>query len=288
MPIALRTPNGVSSGTGLAQGSAPCAVPSGAQNGDYLVFFLTWDSAATVTVPSGLGSLGAVDQSSGYHQGAYGRLRQAADPNSYTFNFSLTADYCVACAAFTGVNQSTPTDGNSQNSGTASHNITVLSMTASGTGDMMVCGYGQNANLSSGSPISPANGQSALAQLTPNGLVALTVADELLAASGATGNRVGNSPSSTLPWTALGVLLFSADGVGPSTGLPVFWQKIKKWRRRYLPKTFWGGGKRGGDGGIVPDSGLLAMLATALVIEKLVASGTATERAIASGSIYQG
>ena len=289
MPIALRTPNGVSQGTGLAQSSAPIGVPSGAQTGDLLLFFLSWDSAATVTVPSGLGTIAEVDPSSGYHQAAYSRLRQSGDPSSYTFNFSLVADYCVMCAAFTGVSSSTPVDASSTNSGGVSASITVLSMNALGTGDMMVAGYGANRNLSAVGTITPAYGQTALAAMIPNGGVALTVADELLSASGATGNRVGTTPAPS-NWTGIGVLLSSADGVGLGPSFPpgFGWSFKKKWRKRYLPKTFWGGGKRGGDGGIVPDSGLLAMIATALVIEHAVASGIVVEHATASGQIFQG
>jgi hypothetical protein len=285
MPI---TPVGSYTDAGVMANTANLNFPAGTMNGDLALWMLCWDTAATVSIGGGPTNQGQHDFNN-VHTVAFTKIKQPGDPAGYTLTFSLVADYVQVGTAYRGVNQLTPLDGSP---GATDHqtttNITMSSLSASGTGDMLVCMWAQNTAGGGGAAITADGAMTAEGSASQSGSnIIMTTADQLLAASGATGTRTGTS-NRINDSTAYGLLLSSADGEGPG-GFTTAMADIRKKRRRrrYLSKWF-SGGKHQTYGGPPPASALLAMIASALVQERASGSALVIEEYTASAGTFQG
>ena len=107
MSIAFRS---ATSGSGSAA-SIVVTKPSGVVSGDVLITMIQTNGAPTITPPSGWSLVIEQDRNSGVAHGyIYRKVAGGSEPADYTFSLSASGAFAWGCAAYTGVDNTTPVD----------------------------------------------------------------------------------------------------------------------------------------------------------------------------------
>lgn len=211
-------------------GTLTCNKPAGVVSGDVLVAIIGyWNSAAPITPPSGwtLGDSGA----NGGNAGAwYWKVAGGSEPSTYGWTFGGSVDEShVVLAAYTGVDNTTPVDVSSKKTdSTGDGGLVATGVTMTGAGTLLFLA-GSNAGYVISAPMAPPSGMTERAQVFGVEYGAAYLADQEVAAAGATGNKTATAESGTNtgPYTTFLVALkVSAGGGGGGAK-----------RRRIHPRT---------------------------------------------------
>ena len=190
--IALRGVSTAISATGAKIKELTITTPAGVQTGDVMLAAITVRSAAKITVPAGWTSVRATVTGSDLRQATYVSVVGATIPASAKFTLSAKSVVAGVIAAYSGVNTTTPVDTSGAKKNTSSTSITAPSVTSTVPGSKLVGVFGTAINAT----VTPAAGMVEQADIkTGSGpkKVAVELADETLAAAGATGTRVATA-----------------------------------------------------------------------------------------------
>lgn len=217
MGAAYRSSNYVAYGT---RTNATVTAPAGVQNGDVILLFFLIGAGTppTPTPPSGFTALSGFPvtvSSGGFSVKNYCWYKVAnGEPGSYTVSHSSASSEAYVVAVSGGGTGSAPAA--TTNSGTKTTTTALSITTAAANAFVMFASqdWGDTANA-----LSPPSGSTPTftTRLNENGTGILFVADGVLAAAGATGNKsiTNNSANSTAsPWTGYLIKVESASGGG--------------------------------------------------------------------------
>ena len=190
--IALRGVSTAISATGAKVKALTITTPSGVETGDVMLAAITVRSAAKITVPAGWTPVRATVTGSDLRQATYVSVGGATIPASAKFTLSAKSVVAGVVAAYSGVNTTTPVDTSGAKKNTSSTSITAPSVTSAVPGSVLVGAFGTAINAT----VTPATGMVEQADIkTGSGpkKVAVELADETLAAAGATGTRIATA-----------------------------------------------------------------------------------------------
>ena len=190
--IALRGVSTAMSATGAKIKALTITTPAGVQTGDVMLAAITVRSAAKITEPAGWTPVRATVTGSDLRQATYVSVVGATIPASAKFTLSAKSVVAGVIAAYSGVNTTTPVDTSGAKKNTSSTSITAPSVTSTVPGSKLVGVFGTAINAT----VTPAAGMVEQADIkTGSGpkKVAVELADETLAAAGATGTRVATA-----------------------------------------------------------------------------------------------
>ena len=220
-----------------ASSSVTVAKPTGVTSGDVLVAAVTArvDAGSALTQPSGW-TLVRRDDCSGPErtvlaQALFYKVATGSEPSSYAFSFPVSTGAAGSVLAYAGVNTATPVDGSS---GRYSRNTVFThgpSVTPSGEGRRLVASFAhsgaQNVTPPSGST------QRAVSMVSATPTATMTVVDEALASSAASGNKVAKA-STPQACNVGGMVLLTPSGA-TSTNPPPPASASRRLPLRLLP-----------------------------------------------------
>lgn len=170
-------------------------VPTGTIDGDVLVMGVSARgnlAGSAVTTPSGWTLRGTPIQTGNgvADQSLYMFTRVASsEPASYTVTVGSTTRIMAAMLAYSGVDNTTPFDVASGNSGASSASAVAPTLSAAATGEMLVEFFASVSNSTWTAP----TGSTERVDISVGSVTSFEAADELLSASGATGTRTATS-----------------------------------------------------------------------------------------------
>jgi hypothetical protein len=195
--IALRGVSTATSATGTKAKTLTIATPAGVQAGDVMIAAITVRSSATVTPPAGWTPVRQSVSGGDLRQATYVSVAAAPVPASAGFVLKTKSVVAGAIAAYSGVDTTTPVETSGAKINLSSTSITAPSVTSTIPGSMLVGVFGTAINAT----VTPATGMVEQADIrTGSGpkKVAAELADETLAAAGATGTRVATASAAAV------------------------------------------------------------------------------------------
>lgn len=205
----------------VSAASIAVSVPSRTVAGDVMIAAVTTRNAATITAPAGWTAVGGLNTSSGstMRSAVYYRVVTGAEPASYTFTLSSSGRAVGIIAAYRGVDTANPIDVAGGQANSSASTITAPSVTASVSGGTLVALF----SIATGTTISAPAGMNLRGSDTSGAAsgIAMGLADQYLAASGATGTRGASAGSSAVNVGQLLVLRPAS-----TVAAPVAWYKL--------------------------------------------------------------
>lgn len=110
---------------GATAANVTCAVPTGTQDNDILLFFLSKDATGAVTDVAGTWNVLTNETSDTFHMYVAWK-RASSEPANYTFNFASTWRDCVMLAYSGAITSETPTDPDVPAAATHAANVNSL------------------------------------------------------------------------------------------------------------------------------------------------------------------
>jgi hypothetical protein len=188
---------GATSATNTANGATVTVPrPLGAQVGHLLVAqvaFHTRNFSGTITAPSGWTTVRVDDDAGNTMQATFWKVAGSSEPSSYTFTNTTgdtTRTGAGGIAAYSGVDTTSPIDAHGAT--TYPGNVTALtapSLTTSVAGARLLTLVAQRSD----GPITPSSGMAERLEVSASNQNVLELADQALAAAGATGTRTATS-----------------------------------------------------------------------------------------------
>ena len=155
--------------------------PTGTQTGDLLlVFVVAYDNGGFITGPAGWTRLYQHENVSGMRAAGFWRFVAAGEPANHTFSWGTTAAGSATMVVYRGANPADPVDAFSTIDAPSAAAVQLPSVTASVPRTRLVLGIVAKSSAGFSAPAS-----STVRVTNPTG----SVADEVLAASGASGPR---------------------------------------------------------------------------------------------------
>ena len=195
--IALRGVSTATSATGTKAKTLTIATPAGVQAGDVMIAAITVRSSSTVAPPAGWTPVRQSVSGGDLRQGTYVTVAAAPVPASAGFVLKTKSVVAGAIAAYSGVDTTAPVETSGAKINPSSTSITAPPVTSTIPGSMLVGVFGTAINAT----VTPAAGMVEQADIkTGSGpkKVAVELADETLAAAGATGTRVATASVAAL------------------------------------------------------------------------------------------
>lgn len=195
-----------------------CNKPTGTVSGDVLVAIIGYYlPTAPITPPSGwtLGGSNANGNNAGIW---YYKVAGGSEPATYAWTFTGSDESHVVIAAYSGIDNVSPIDVQSEVNGNGDGGITVPGITMSGAGTLVFLA-GSNAGYVVGVPCTPPSGMTERAEVKGASYGDAYLADQEIAAAGATGNKTMTATSGTNAGSHAAFLvgLKAASGGGGST-----------------------------------------------------------------------
>ncbi len=189
MAIAFR-----SSATGQSSGNTNLvvSVPAGVQDGDFLVLFVSADTAgAVITLPAGWTELPSSPLNLGVQAACAYRIA-ASEPASYTVTFSGSSagTGAVIAAYFDTVSLGLDTSGGNTFAASTTHTLTGIS--AAIANEMLVCCFASDAGTTYTAP----SGMTERNDFQPSTSLTMMLCDVLQASAGASGNKSATAVTS--------------------------------------------------------------------------------------------
>ena len=183
--------------------------PAGTVSGDELLASVSVRGTPTITPPAGWTLVRRDVRTTTFTQAVYVHPAGASEPTSYTFTFDSSQTAVGAIAAYTGVDGSNPTAGDSGQANSGSTSITAPSLTAAVPGTRLVGLFGITGNTT----VTPPTGMTERSEIVSpvTSKLTLSLDDQSNAASGASGARVATAAASG---NSIGQLVALRPGTG--------------------------------------------------------------------------
>jgi len=188
-------------------------------SGDVLVAIIGYYlPTAPITPPSGwtLGDSNANGNNAGIW---YYKVAGGSEPSTYAWTFNSADESHVIVAAYSGIDNVSPIDAQSETNGVGTGGITVPGITMTGAGTLLYLA-GSNAGYVIGIALTPPSGMTERAEVKGASYGDAYLADQEIAAAGATGDKTMTAPppgENTGSHAAFLVGLKAAGGGGGGT-----------------------------------------------------------------------
>jgi len=173
-----------------------CNKPAGVVSGDVLVAIIGYYlPTAPITPPSGwtLGDSNANGNNAGIW---YYKVAGGSEPSTYAWTFNSADESHVIVAAYSGIDNVSPIDAQSETNGVGTGGITVPGITMTGAGTLVYMA-GSNSGYVISVPCTPPSGMTERADVKGASYGAAYLADQEIAAAGATGDKTMTATSGT-------------------------------------------------------------------------------------------
>jgi len=192
--------------------------PTGTVEDDVMLACILFEAGSgagwpSISAPSGWTLVEAVGTTAFMHMEIYSRVAGGSEPADYTFTFvggsGLFSNSSNAfIVSYSGANISTPVDDSVfQVNGSASADVECPSVTATVTDTMLVCFFGASDGSTQCATVDEDPAMTPRVVVPGTDYAVVTVADEEIAATGATGTRTGAFQSSTNLSRTISILL---------------------------------------------------------------------------------
>ncbi len=183
---------GATSATGRNTSSLTAARPGGSASGDVLLASVSVADTPNVTAPAGWSLVQNTTNGSMMRQATYIHVTGSGEPNSYTWSFSSRTSGAVVITAYVGLDTDAPIDNSAGQANPQSTAIIAPGVSVSATGALLTTFVSTRSNSTITEPLGMVEQVEAINTAGPQ-KVAVEGADQILAATGGTGDRVATA-----------------------------------------------------------------------------------------------
>ena len=217
MAVAVRSPNGVTTGTiSAATATWTLTKPTGAAEGDLLLAIFATGTTSLVTPPTEWTQVWSQDQGTEQTQHVYRKVAGASEPASYDFGLNGSEIGTWAMVAVTGADTTTPINASLSGTTGASTSHTTPSITPTVDGCLLLATFSNNAASTTVTYIPPTGMTEQFDLAEGTSFIALSGHTEVQATAAAVSKTATSSASDS---TACGLLAVAPAASGAVAAL---------------------------------------------------------------------